>query len=80
MNDENVENIVIEHLRRIQTEQAAARQRDEEIISRLGHLEVAIARLGRDQATNYAELIDDRQSMDKLKQRIERIERRLELV
>ena len=49
MDDNNVENIVIEHLRRIQTEQAAARQRDEEIISRLGHLEVVIARLGRDQ-------------------------------
>ena len=77
---DDVENLVLEHLKRIHDEQKQARERDEEIISRLGHMEVSIARFGRDQSTNYEEQITDRFSMDKLKQRVERIERRLDLV
>ncbi|MBS0456973.1 MAG: hypothetical protein JSS44_06545 [Proteobacteria bacterium] len=75
----NIENLLLEHLKRIQTELAAARERDIEIIARLGHLEAAIARIGRDQAGNYEELIGDRHVIDKLRERLERIERRLEI-
>lgn len=75
----DVDNLVLEHLKKIQTEQSASRERDAEMLSRLAHIETAVARLARDGADNFAEVIADRHAVDKLKERIERIERRLEL-
>lgn len=77
---ENIENILLEHLKKMQAELGASRERDAEILRRLSGIETSIAKLGRDHAANYAELIEDRHYVDKLKERIERIERRLELV
>jgi hypothetical protein len=74
-----VDNLVLEHLKKIQTEQSASRERDSEILSRLAHIETSVVRLARDGADNFAEVIADRHAIDKLKERIERIERRLEL-
>ena len=74
-----VDNLVLEHLKKIQGEQSASRERDSEILSRLAHIETSVARLARDGADNFAEVIADRHAVDKLKERIERIERRLEL-
>ncbi len=74
-----VDNLVLEHLKKIQTEQTASRERDAEMLSRLAHIETSVARLARDGADNFAEVIANRHAVDKLKQRIERIERRLEL-
>ena len=76
---DNIENLLLEHLKRIQAEQSASRERDAEILLRLGQIESAIARLGRDNAAGYEEQITDRHAIDKLKDRIERIEKRLEL-
>ena len=76
---ENVENMIIEHLKKIQAELSAARARDQEIVTRLGSIGTGIARLGRDNAANFEEIVQDRHSVDKLRERIERIERRLEL-
>jgi hypothetical protein len=76
---ETVENLMLEHLKTIQSEQSAARERDTEILSRLSHIETGIARIARDESMNYGEIIEDRHTVDKLKERIERIERRLEL-
>lgn len=75
----NIENLILEHLKKIQAEQAAARERDQEIFQRLGQIETGIARIARDESANYSEIIDNRHTMDRLKERIERIERRLEL-
>lgn len=75
----DVDNLVLEHLKKIQTEQTASRERDAEMLSRLAHIETSIVRLARDGADNFAEVIADRHTIDKLKERIERIERRLEL-
>jgi ubiquinone biosynthesis protein UbiJ len=75
----DVNNLVLEHLKKIQTEQTASRERDAEMLSRLAHIETAVARVARDGADNFAEVIADRHAVDKLKERIERIERRLEL-
>jgi uncharacterized ferritin-like protein (DUF455 family) len=75
----DVDNLVLEHLKKIQTEQIASRERDAEMMSRLAHIETSVARLARDGADNFAEVIADRHAVDKLKERIERIERRLEL-
>lgn len=74
-----VDDIVLEHLKKIQAEQSASRERDAEILSRLAFLETGIARLTRDNAENYAEAVTDRHTLDGLKAPIERIERRLEL-
>lgn len=75
----NVENLLLEHLKKIQSEQSAARERDQEILSRLSHIESGIARITRDESANYAEMIQDRHAVDKLRERLERIERRLEI-
>lgn len=76
---ENVENLMLEHLKKIQAEQSAAKERDQEIISRLSHIESGLARITRDESANYAEMVEDRHSVDKLRERLERIERRLEI-
>jgi chromosome segregation ATPase len=76
---DNVENLILEHLKRIQAELNAARERDKEIISRLSMLEEGIARIGRNESSNYADIIHNRHTIDQLKDRLERIERRLEL-
>lgn len=73
------DNLVLEHLKTIQAEQSASRERDREIVTRLGQIETAIPRIGRDNAHAFAEQIEDRHSIDALKERIEQIERRLEI-
>jgi len=77
---ENIEDLIFETLKKIQAEQAASRERDAKILSRLSRIELAVARIARDEGQNYDELIEDRHTIDKLKKRIERIERRLELL
>lgn len=76
---ENIDNLILEHLKKIQAEQADARQRDLEIMTRLSQLEAGIARIGRNEANNYEEIVMDRHSIDKLRERVDRIERRLEI-
>ena len=76
---EQIDDLVLEHLKRIQTEQGASRERDRELMSRIGQIESMIARIGRDNADAFADQIEDRHSVDALKNRIERIERRLEI-
>lgn len=73
------DNLVLERLKQIQAEQAAARERDQDILARLAHIESGLARVTRDESANYAEIVEDRHAVDKLRERIERIERRLEL-
>jgi hypothetical protein len=77
--EQSIDNLVLEHLKKIQAEQTFARERDAEMLGRLAQIETQIARLARDNADSFAETISDRHAMDKLKERIERLERRLEL-
>ena len=76
---DKVENLILTHLKNIQAEQSASRERDAEILSRLSHIESGLARVTREEAINYTEIIQDRHIVDKLKERIEKIERRLDL-
>ncbi len=76
---DNTDNLILEHLKRLQGELAEARERDREILARLSHIEMGIARIARDEASNYAEIVEDRRAIDRLRERLERIERRLEL-
>ena len=76
---ENVDNLALEHLKKIHAEQSSSRGRDREILTRLAQIETSIARIGRDNAHAFEEQIEDRHALDALKERVERIERRLEL-
>lgn len=76
----DTQNIVIEHLKRIQAELSAARDRDAELLLRLANIETIVARFGRHESQNYAELVDGCHELDKLKSRVDRIERRLEII
>ena len=76
---ENVENLILEHLKRFQAEQTATRADVAEILTRMGQLETMMARLLRESADGYGERVQDRHAFDALRSRLERIERRLEL-
>ena len=68
----NLENLLLEHLRAIRSEQSAMRDDIREIKSRLISLE-------RSMAGNYADIVDQHVKYDRITERLERIERRLEL-
>lgn len=48
----NIENLILEHLKKIQAEQASARERDAEVMARLATIETGIARIARDESLN----------------------------
>lgn len=76
---DNVENMLLEHLKRFQATLERIERKQEETINRLGHLEVSVASLRRDIA--HGEEVDASSGvrLDRLSERIDRIERRLEL-
>lgn len=76
---ETVENLMLEHLKRFQAGQDRIEQKLEEVIYRLGQLEVGIASVRRDVA--HGDEFDAALSVrfDNMAKRIEHIERRLEL-
>jgi len=69
---EQIDNLLLEHLKRIQAEQSASRNRDRDIIARLGHIEMVLA----DHTLSWAE---QSVRIDRIAERLDRIERRLEL-
>lgn len=76
---EDTANLVLEILKRMQTDQADMREHLRQMNMRMGHMETMLARLGRDNSSTYSEMIDDRHAVDALRDRIARIERRLEI-
>ena len=76
---ETIENLMLEHLKRFQAGQDRIERKLDEHTARLGHIEMALARLAGGQS--YQEGVHAEQSVrvDKLSERVERIERRLEL-
>jgi hypothetical protein len=62
----DIRDLVLEHLKKIQTQLSASRERDREILGRLGNLETMMARVGR-------------HAVGVLRTRIESNQRRLEL-
>jgi hypothetical protein len=75
----NIENLMLEHMKKIQTELTGIRQDNAEIKTRLSSIESGIARITRDEAGNYGEIIENRHIFDRLADRVEKIERRLEI-
>jgi hypothetical protein len=76
---EKVENIMLEHLRATRPDIAGIKGDVREVKHRLTSLEGAIAGLKRVQAASYADAADQHARYDRLAERIERIERRLDL-
>jgi hypothetical protein len=76
---DHVENLVLEHLRTIRADVRAIKDDVREIKHRLTSPEGAVAGLKRDQAATYADTADQHARYDRLAERVERIERRLEL-
>lgn len=76
---DGIANLILEHLKRFQVDLAAARERDSEMLTRLGRLEVAIAGLRRDIAHFDEAAAEQSLRLDRLVERVDRIERRLEL-
>ena len=79
MTDNVTSELLLEHLRPIQAKLSEHDDRFTMIEKRLAGIETSVARVGHGQAQAFAEQVDDRHSVDKLRERIERIERRLEL-
>jgi septal ring factor EnvC (AmiA/AmiB activator) len=76
---ENIESLVLEQLRAIRADIASVKEDTREIKNRLVVVESGIATLRRDGADFASSIADQHLRYDRLSDRIERIEKRLEL-
>jgi predicted nuclease with TOPRIM domain len=76
---DNIENLLLEPLRAISADIGGIKEDVREIKQRLTSLENAVAGLRRDNANLYGDVIDQQTRYDRLVERVERIERRLDL-
>ena len=74
-----IDNIILEHLKRFQASQDRTERKLDEHTQRLGRIEVVVAGLRRDMAHTDEGWADQSVRIDHLSDRIERIERRLDL-
>lgn len=76
---ENIENLVLEHLRAIRGDITGLREDVREVKTRLTNLETSVSAIRRDSADMYSDVVGQHSRYDRLLERIERIEKRLEL-
>ncbi|MDO5625553.1 MAG: hypothetical protein Q4G71_12805 [Pseudomonadota bacterium] len=76
---DNVENLLLEHLKRFQASQDRIEKKLDEHTARLGRIEVSLAGVRRDLAHGEEGAAEKSVRMDTLSERIDRIERRLEI-
>ena len=80
---ENIDNLIIEHLKALRSDVASLRSEMQsefqDLKARLNHLESSNASVRRDQALTEDEAARQQLSLDRLVQRIQRIEKRLEI-
>lgn len=76
---DQTESLMLEHLKRFQATLDRVERKQEETVSRIGHLEVSLAGLRRDIAHGDEIDASDAVRIDRLSERLDRIERRLEL-
>ncbi len=79
MADNITNELMYETLKEMQAQLSGLKTGQGEILRRLSNIETASARLGRDHAQTYTDVVEDRHAVDAISQRLERIERRLEL-
>lgn len=76
---ENVDNLILEPLRAMRSDITALRDDTREVKSRLTSLETAVSAMRREIADLYTDVVGQHSRYDRLLERIERIEKRLEL-
>ena len=76
---ENIDNLVLEHLRAIRADIAAVKEDTREIKARLAVVESGVAGLRRDNGDFASSIAAQHLSYDRLADRVERIEQRLNL-
>lgn len=76
---DNTENLILEHLKRFQAGQDRIERELKEIKGRLSQIEISMAGVRGDIAHIAGDQARQQVTMDSLSDRIERIERRLEL-
>ena len=80
---ENIENLILEHLRMLRNDVAGMRTEMHEefrdVKLRLGSVESAVVSVRRDAADQMGDAVRQQLRIDQLAERLERIERRLEL-
>jgi len=76
---DNIENLLLEHLKQFQATLARIERKQDEGVTRLGRLEIALAGVRRDLAHADESAAEGGVRVDHLAERIERIERRLQL-
>lgn len=76
---DQTENLVIEILRRLQTDMADIKAGQQDVAHRLTLVEMRLAGVERNLADHYAAYAGQSLRIDRIEQRIERIERRLEV-
>lgn len=72
---DNIDNVILEHLKAIRAEMASVKTDTREIRSRISSMESSLARLSRETSSNFEEIIENRHMVDELKERVERVER-----
>jgi hypothetical protein len=75
----NVGNLILEHLGAMRGDISALRDDSAEIKSRLARAEIVVSRMRREGADLYADMIGQHARYGRLLDRIERIEKRLQL-
>ena len=76
---DNVDNLLLEHLKAIRADIGTIKMDLKENTTRLGRIEVAVAGLRRDIAHNEEATAEQSLLIDRIADRVERIEKRLEL-
>jgi uncharacterized coiled-coil protein SlyX len=76
---EPIENLILEHLKRFQAGQDRIEHELKDLKGRLSQLEIGIASIRGDLAHLSGDQARQQMSFDRLTERVERIERRLEL-
>lgn len=76
---ENSQNLMLEHLKRFQVTLERVESKTDELIVRMGHLEVATASTKREVAHAEESHADLSVRLDRVVGRLDRVERRLEL-
>ena len=77
---DNIDNLILEHLRIIRADLSTVKDDVREIKTRVTSLEGAVGGLKRDSGDLYTEVAARHVRYDRLNDRIEKIERRLDLV
>ncbi|MBI3901860.1 MAG: hypothetical protein HY306_02785 [Nitrosomonadales bacterium] len=74
---ENVENLILEHLRGMRGSQERMEHELREIKNRITNVEIGVAGIRRDAAHDNDKIVQHQIGMDELTERLERIEKRL---